>query len=257
MATHQATTPEDKLVRKRLNARLRQQRCRARKRELMMAKKLGQAQERSAVVSERFNINVPRERSSTEQQGPSMTASRYPPPHFRMPYPPHGHPAMFRGPMRHGYPPMMPHPHMMMAMQMGHMPPMSMPGQPYGMAYPMSPGRPVTVSRSSTDESDDSPKTAGVGAAGPKVRPSPNTELQAIGGMLSLRSTSESESEDESLTKKKDSNSPKKASSKPAKKRPVAVFVPANGVVPFNQAAAAPMPWPVGFQGPVPAMVQQ
>jgi hypothetical protein len=136
------------------------------------------------------------------------------------------------------------------------MPPMSMsmPGRQF-MGPPMSPGRPVTVSRSGTEESSEGspPKDA------PKegIKPSPKTEA-AIYGMLSLRSTSssESDSEEDSPILKKNREHPVSAlptnSKKPAKKRPVTVFIPADDSTDMqtSQVTAAPMPWPVGLDAP-------
>lgn len=253
-------TTEEKLIRKRLNARLRQQRCRSRKRELAMAKKIGLAQERSAQVSQRI-ITSDERKSPNAQARQAMVHSQQQLQqqqgkiHFRIPYPGHsGHPPMpFRGPMHPGYTHMMPPPHMMMAMQMGRMPPMSMPVHHHYMAPPMSPGRPVTVSRSSTDESEDSPKAT---IGNKTIKPSPNTELAAIGGMLSLRSSSSSESDSEEDLPKKIATTSQgatkvlstKKGSMPAKKRPVTILVPADGsIAQPEQAISAPMPWPVGF----------
>jgi hypothetical protein len=269
-----ATTSEDKLLRKRLNARVRQQRCRSRKREASLVKKIGLAQHRSHQVSRNLNSSDhSKSKVSARQVDPNL---RHPAPHFRVPF----HPGMqFCGPPMHpgmGFPPPMMPPHMMMAMRMGgpvppmSMPPMSMhpmsmpgPGRML-MKQPMSPGRPVTVSRTTTEESsEDSPHKAA-----PKggVKPSPKTEAAALDGLLSLRSSSSSESsdseEDASTLKTKDHiDSPVKAvpakkgtsSKKPAKKRPVTVFVLAGDAVDMPtslQATAASMPWPVGLDGP-------
>jgi hypothetical protein len=255
MATSsKATNSEERVLRKRLNARTRQQRCRARKREASLVKKIGLAQERSNQVYKNLSSSdQPKSTVPTHQADPH---SRHPPPHFRMPF----HPAMqYCGPpMRPGmgYPPMMPPPHVMMAMRMGgRMPPiMSMPGPPF-MRPSMSPGRPVTVSRTGTEESSEGspPKDAPKGG----VKPSPKTEA-AIYGMLSLRSSSssDSDSEEDSPILKKERESIVRTlptdSNKPAKKRPVTVFVPADNSAKMQTSqVTAPMPWPVlGLDGP-------
>lgn len=236
MATaSKATSSEERVLRKRLNARVRQQRCRARKREESLVKKIGLAQQRSNQVNKNLSSSdQPKSTNPTHQADPH---SWYPAPHFRMPF----HPAMqFCGPpMRHGmgFPPMMPPSHMMMAMRMGGpMPPMSMPGRHF-MGPPMSPSRPVTVSRTGTEESSEGspPKDAPKGG----VKPSPKTEA-AIFGMLSLRSSSSSDSDSE------------EDSSMLRKRRPVTVFVTADDsvIMQTSQATVSPMPWPVGLDGP-------
>jgi hypothetical protein len=253
--TSKATSWEERALRKRLNARVRQQRCRARKREETLVKKIGLAQQRSNQVHKNLlSSSDPQHKSMnpTRQVDPH---SRHPTPHFHMPF----HPAMqFCGPpMRHGmgFPPMMPPPHMMMAMRMGGpMPPMSMPGRHF-MGPPMSPSRPMTVSRTVTEESSEGspPKDAPKGG----VKPSPKTEA-AIFGMLSLRSSSSSDSdseEDSSTPGKKDEfplTTLPTSSKKPAKKRPVTVCVPADDSANMrtSQVTASPMPWPVGLDGP-------
>ena len=250
--TSKATGCEESVLRKRLNARARQQRCRARKREQTLVKKIGLAQQRSNQVLKNLSSSdsQPKSMNPIRQADPH---SRHPAPHFHMPF----HPAMqFCGPpMRTGmgFPPMMPPPHMMMAMRMGGlMPPMSMPGRHF-MGPPMSPSRPMTVSRTVTEESSEGspPKDAPKGG----VKPSPKTEA-AIFGMLSLRSSSSSDSDSE-----EDSSNPRKkqdvpvttlptSSKKSAKKCPVTVFVPADDTaMQTSQVTAPPMPWPVGLDG--------
>jgi hypothetical protein len=241
MATaSKATSCEERVIRKRLKARARQQRCRARKRETSLLKKIGLAQQRSNQVYKKLSSSDhPGHPMSTVPTHHADPHSRNPVPHFRMPF----HPTMqFSGPhMRHGmgYPPMMPPPHMMMAMRMGGpMPQMSMPGRQF-MGPPMSPSRPVTVSRTVTEESSEfsPPKDAPKGG----FKPSPKTEA-AIFGMLSLRSSSSSESDSEEDALPTNSK-------KPAKKRPVTVFIPVDdsAQVQTSQVTAAPMPWPVGL----------
>jgi hypothetical protein len=124
----------------------------------------------------------------------------------------------------------------------------------------MSPGRPVTVSRTGTEESSEGSPPNSPPTDAPKggVKPSPKTEA-AIYGMLSLRSSSssDSDSEEDSPILKKERESIVRTlptdSNKPAKKRPVTVFVPADDSTKMqtSQVTAPPMPWPVlGLDGP-------
>jgi hypothetical protein len=253
VTTSKASSYEERVLRKRLNARARQQRCRARKREETLVKKIGLAQQRSNQVHKNLSSSdhQPKSTNPTRQADPHF---RHPAPHFRMPF----HPAMhFCGPPVRpgmGFPPMMPPPHMMMAMRMGGpMPPMSMPGRHF-MGPPMSPSRPMTVTRTVTEESseDSPPKDAPKGS----VKPSPKTEA-AIFGMLSLRSSSssDSESEDSSILRKNHElpvTTLPTSSKRPAKKRPVTIFLPADDSANMqtSEVTASPMPWPVGLDGP-------
>jgi hypothetical protein len=130
------------------------------------------------------------------------------------------------------------------------MPQMSMPGRQF-MGPPMSPSRPMTVSRTVTEESSEGSPPKDVPKA--SVKPSPKTEA-AIFGMLSLRSSSSSDSDSEEdssiLRKKRDFLVTKLPTS--SKKRPVTVLVPADDSANMqtSELTASPMPWPAGLDGP-------
>jgi hypothetical protein len=246
-------TPDERLVRKRLNARHRQQRCRARMRDA------------ADIETKRFHAQLD---SINTSKTPAVRPTRGPcqQPANTMSYPPGMR--FPQGPYRPGMMMMVPahaHAHpMMMMMHMGMLP---MHNRPF-LAPNMPASRPVTVSRSATEEFNNNSLSSMNKLYAPKeaVKPSPKTEAAAIDAMLSLRSNSSSDSESDvdSFSKKmvaamqsvqQITKSPPKRKAVLAKHtRPTPVFMPGPMARAMHRSAPNSMRWPTGRATNIPTM---